>query len=55
MNNNKLTKCRTDFTTLLTMVIRSSSMDMLEEVQKVMDQDENYKDQVLMTFKKNLE
>ena len=28
MNNNKLTKCRTDFTTLLTMVIRSSSMDM---------------------------
>ena len=52
MNNNKLTKCRTDFTTLLTMVIRSSSMDMLEEVQKVMDQDENYKDQVLMTFKK---
>ena len=52
LNNNKLTKCRTDFTTLLTMVIRSSSMDMLEEVQKVMDQDENYKDQVLMTFKK---
>lgn len=55
MNNNKLTKCRTDFTTLLTMVIRSSSMDMLEEVQKVMDQDENYKDLCLLTFRKNLE
>jgi hypothetical protein len=30
----------------------SSILDMLEEVQKVMDQDENYKDQVLMTFRK---
>ncbi len=55
LNNNKLTKCRTDFTTLLTMVIRSSYMDMLEEVQKVMDQDDKYKDLTLVTFKKNLE
>ena len=28
------------------------TMDMLEEIQKVMDQDENYKDHVLMTFRK---
>ena len=30
-------------------------MDLIEEIQKVMDQDDKYKDLTLVTFKKNLE
>ena len=55
LNNNKLTKCRTDFVSLLNKIVRSSSMDLIEEIQKVMDQDDKYKDLTLVTFKKNLE
>ena len=55
LNKNKLTKCRTDFVSLLNKIVRSSSMDLIEEIQKVMDQDDKYKDLTLVTFKKNLE